>query len=76
MQPVSVVGYGAALAWSGTPSIGTIGAGIFAGLIAAALMGTGAGFYLRPRINPVRVVLLIRVVAGCAAALLLLSLLR
>lgn len=76
MQPVSAVGYGAALAWGGTPRIGSIGAVIFAGLIAATLMGTGAGFFLRPRIDPARVVLLIRVVAGAAAALLLASLFR
>lgn len=76
MQPVSVVGYGAALAWGGTPRVGIVGEGVFAGLIAATLMGTGAGFFLRPRIDPARVVLLIRMVAGAAAVLLGLSLFR
>jgi hypothetical protein len=76
MQPVSVAGYGAALVWGGTPRIDIVGAGVFAGLIAAALLGTGAGFFLRPKINPARVVLLIRVVAGAATVLLLLSLFR
>lgn len=76
MQPVSVVGYGAALFWGGTPRIDTVGAAAFAGLVAATLAGTGAGFLLRPRLDPVRVVLLIRMVAGAAAALLLASLLR
>ncbi len=76
MQPVSVVGYGAAIAWGGTPQIGLVGAGLLAGLIAATLIGTGAGFFLRPKINPARVVLLIRIVAGVAAVLLLLSLFR
>ncbi len=75
MQPVSIVGYGAALVSSGAPSIGSVGPAIFVGLMAATLLGTLAGFLLRQWINPARVVLLIRIVAGAAALLLLLSLL-
>ena len=74
MQPVSVVGYGAALAWGGLPRVETIGPGLSFGLIVATLVGTGVGFVLRPRINPSRVVPLIRTVAVAAACLLLLSL--
>ncbi len=74
MQPVSIVGYGAALAWGGLSKVGTIGPGILSGLLAATLVGTGVGFVLRPKVNPSRVVLLIRVVAMVAACLLLLSL--
>ena len=42
----SVVGYGAALAWGGLPRSGTPGSGVFFGLVAATLVGTGAGFVL------------------------------
>ena len=76
MQPVSIVGYGSALAWGGLPRVSLVGPGMSAGLIAATLMGTGAGFWLRSRINPARVILLIRIVAALAAGLLLLSLFR
>jgi hypothetical protein len=76
MQPVSVVGYGAALAWIGGPPIGAFGTGVFTWLIVATLLGTGLGFLLRPRIDPARVVTLIRIVASAAASLLFASLLR
>ncbi len=76
MQPVSIVGYGTALAWGGLSKVGTIGPEVFFGLVAATMVGTGAGFVLRPKVNPDRVVLLIRVVAVVAACLLLLSLFR
>ncbi len=67
MQPISVVGYGAALAWIEAPPIGTFRTGVFACLIGAVLAGTGLGFRLRRTIDPARVVLLVRVVAGTAA---------
>jgi hypothetical protein len=76
MQPISVIGYGAALAWSGSLPIGQIGAGTFSGLVVAALLGTGLGFGLRLRIDPARVVLLIRITAAVAAVLLFASVLR
>ena len=74
MQPVSVVGYGAALAWGGATSVGTVGRAILVGLIAATLLGTGLGFLLRPRLDPAHVVLVIRSVAGVAALVLVFSL--
>jgi uncharacterized protein len=76
MQPISVVGYGAALAWVGAPSFGTASIGTFWGLVGATLLGTGLGFQWRSSIDPARVVLLIRVVAATAALLLLSSLLH
>jgi hypothetical protein len=76
MQPISLVGYGAGLAWVGTPPVSAFGAGVFGWLIGATLVGTGVGFWLRTRIDPARVVLVIRVVAVAAAALLVGSLLR
>ena len=75
MQPVSVVGYGAALAWIGGPPIGAFGTGVFTWPIVATLLGTNFGFLLRP-INPARVVTLIRIVASVAASLLFASLFR
>lgn len=76
MQPIGVVGYGAALAWVGLPSHGGLEPGAFAWLIGATLLGTGVGFDLRRRIGPARVVLVVRIVAAAAAALLILSLFR
>jgi hypothetical protein len=76
MQPVSIVGYGAALVWTGAPDLLGVGAGTFAGLVAATLIGTGAGFIMRRKVNAAHVVLLIRIIAGAAALLLLLSLFR
>ena len=74
MQPVSCVGYGVALAVAGLPTTSATGAGILWSLITACLAGAGCGFMLRPRIEPGRVVKLIRLIAVAAAALLLLSL--
>lgn len=74
MQPVSCVGYGVALAVTGLPSTSATGAGLLWSLIAACLVGAGCGFTLRPRIEPGRVVTLIRLIAVVAAGLLLLSL--
>ncbi|UZO94408.1 hypothetical protein [Roseomonas mucosa] len=74
MQPVSCVGYGVALAVAGLPTTSATGAGILWSLITACLAGAGCGFMLRPRIEPGRVVKLIRLIAVAATALLLLSL--
>ena len=79
MQPIAVVGYGAALVLGGPPRFGA--PGVFAGpvmaaLVAATLAGTGAGFLLRRRIHSGRVVSLTRVVAATSAVLLVLSLFR
>lgn len=76
MQPVSVVGYGAALAWMGPSAVQAVGGGPFPLLVAAALAGIGMGYALRPRISAGRVALLIRAVAAAAAALLVASVLR
>ncbi|MXP61846.1 hypothetical protein E0493_00590 [Roseomonas sp. M0104] len=75
MQPISIVGFGAALAWVGLPAAGTPGLAVLATLAAATLLGTGLGFRLRTRLDPARVVVLIRIVAGVAALLLVVSLL-
>ena len=48
MQPVSIIGYGAALIGGGPLRIDVVGPGIFASLVAATLLGTAAGFILRP----------------------------
>ncbi|MCX8255166.1 hypothetical protein RHAL1_03537 [Beijerinckiaceae bacterium RH AL1] len=76
MQPISIVGYGAALLWVGWPTRGTLGEGSFAGLVSATLVGIAAGFGLRAWISPPRVILLVRVTAGVAAILLVASVLR
>lgn len=76
MQPISMVGYGAALAWVGPSAADAIGDGPFLLLVAATLAGIAAGYALRPRISADRVTLLIRVVAAAAAALLIVSVLR
>ncbi len=76
MQPISIVGYGAAFAWVGMPRTGAIGSGMLTGLVAAALLGIVLGFRLRPRVDAAQVVLMIRIVAGLAAVLLLVSVLR
>ncbi len=76
MQPISIIGYGAALACVGPPAAGTLGAAAWAWPIGAVLAGTGLGFYLRRTIDPARVVLLVRVVAGAAALLLFAAVLR
>jgi hypothetical protein len=76
MQPVSIVGYGAALAWAGAPPLrSTFGTAAFAWLAGAVLVGTGLGFRLRQIIDPARVVLLVRVIAAAAALLLFATLL-
>lgn len=71
MQPISIVGYGAALGWAGASPVAALGTGPMLTLVAATVMGTGAGFVLRKRIGPERVVLLVRVTAAISAALLL-----
>lgn len=71
MQPISIVGYGTAFAFSGPSLAGAAGAGMLAGLSIATLLGTAAGFLLRPRIRPNRVVAAIRLIAAIAAALLI-----
>ncbi len=76
MQPVGVVGYAAALAWVGGLSLGVVGSDVLAGLVVATLVGTGLGFVLRQRIDPARAVVLVRIVAGAAALLLVVSLVR
>jgi hypothetical protein len=75
MQPISIVGYGAALAWVGAPPISAFGTAGFAWLTGAVLVGTALGFRLRQIIDPARVVLLVRVIAGAAALLLFAALL-
>ena len=76
MQPIGVVGYGAALAWVGGPPVGVVGIPVLGGLAAATLLGTGLGFIVRRRIDPVRAVVLVRIVAAAAALLLVASLLQ
>lgn len=75
MQPISIVGYGAALACVGAPPISAFGTAAFAWLTGAVLVGTALGFHLRQIIDPARVVLLVRMVAGAAALLLFAALL-
>lgn len=74
MQPISVLGYGAALLSTGLPRYGSVNPQIFIGLIVAALAGTGLGFLLRNKVHPRDVVLLIRVIAAVAAVMLIVSL--
>ena len=76
MQPISIVGYGAALFWVGWPARSTIVGRPFALLVGATLLGVAAGFWLRAWISPPRVILLVRVTAGVAAILLVASVLR
>jgi hypothetical protein len=76
MQPISIVGYGAALAWIGAPPISAFGTEALGWLIGAVLVGTGMGFRLRQAIDPACVVLLVRIVAAAAALLLFAALLR
>jgi uncharacterized protein len=75
MQPISIVGYGAALAWVDPSPISAFGTAAFAWLIGAVLVGTGLGFRLRQIIDPTRIVLLVRIVAAAAAVLLFAALL-
>ncbi len=76
MQPIGVLAYAAALAWAGGPPVRVVGAGVLGGLVAATLAGIGLGFVLRQRLDAARVVVLVRVVAGVAAGLLMISVLR
>jgi uncharacterized membrane protein YfcA len=76
MQPISLVGYGAAFAWVGPTPIAMFGVAPFAWMIAAALAGTALGFRLRRTIDPAHVVLLVRIIAGVAAVLLFAAVLR
>lgn len=76
MQPISVVGYGGALAWVGLPVARSVSEGPFLLLIATTLVGIGAGYAIRPRTNPEQATLLIRIVAAAAAVLLIASVLR
>ena len=76
MQPISIVGYGAALFWVGWPTRGMLVERPFALLVGATLLGIAGGFWLRGWISPPRVILLVRVTAGAAAILLLASVLR
>lgn len=75
MQPISVVGYGTALAWVGLPAARTISEGPLLPLTIATLMGIWAGYAVRPWINAERVTVLIRIVAAAAAVLLIASVL-
>ena len=75
MQPVSIVGYGAALAWVGARPLDALGSGALAGLVLATLVGTGGGLVLRKLVAPAQVVLLVRGIAAVSAVLLLGSLL-
>lgn len=70
MQPTSVVGRGAALAWCGGPAVV---AGPFAALAGAAVAGIGVGLPMRLRIGAGRVVILIRAIAAAAAVVLVAS---
>ena len=76
MQPISIVGYGAAFLLGGPPALAAAGACTPAGLIAAALLGTGLGFAMRRRVAPALVVRLVRFVACVGAVLLISSLFR
>lgn len=76
MQPISIVGYGAALAWVGLPSARIVSESPFLPLIVTTLIGIAAGYAIRPRINTERVTALIRVVAAAAALLLIVSVMR
>lgn len=76
MQPISLVGYGAALAWVGLPATRSVSDGHFLALLLTTLVGLGAGYAIRPRIDAGRVTLLIRIVAAAAAVLLVASVLR
>ncbi len=73
MQPISTVGYGAALALVGVPSARALPAGSLLILVAATMSGVAIGFILRFRVDAARVVLLIRAVAAAAATLLVVS---
>lgn len=73
MQPISIVGYGAALVLGGTSPPGAMGGAAFLVLCAATLAGTAAGLVLRPRIQPRRIVIAVRMIAVVAAALLVVS---
>ncbi len=75
MQPISVVGYGVALACVGAVPVISAGTALLAWLVGATIVGTALGFLLRSVIAPARVVLLIRSIAAVAALLLLVSVL-
>jgi hypothetical protein len=74
MQPISIVGYGTALLWAGTPTVGVLEAP-FPALVGATMLGTGTGFVLRRYVNATRVILFVRIVAAAAATLLIASVL-
>lgn len=76
MQPISVVGYGAALALTEIPTEASFTETPFLSLMGATLFGVSLGFVVRPWIDAERVILLVRIIAAAAAILLIASVLR
>lgn len=74
MQPISIVGYGAALVCVGANELRVGGSAPLAWLVGAVCLGTILGFRLRLFLTASRIVTLVRLVAGAAALVLVGSL--